>query len=535
MASKLTSLTLTALTILPLPALAAAEPKVFGLEFTKVKKDVTPAMSNLQRRAGTVQEGLYNAQNMYIANISIGTPPQNISVQLDTGSSDLWVPYTDADICADQGCSVWGSFDYRASKTFQEETDGPPFDIYYGDNSQYDGVYFTDTLSVGDATLGDLIMGLVTESNGVEGIEADDNFGVMGIGFDIGEAGADLYGDQPYPDVVSQLKRSGKIQTRSYSLWLNGVDATTGSILFGAVDSSKYTPPLLGLPVVGSNSSDYSKLDRLTVEFTSLSLSDKKGVSKLGSGDFVLPALLDSGTTVTQLQSDLAQAVWDSIGAVLDPGADDNTTPLVACDMNTAQASYIFGFGGDNGPKINVSVSQLVTPLPGVTFKDGSDACQFGIEKSPDGTIILGDTFLRSAYVVYDLDNKQIAIANTNLNGGAPNIQEISGSSIPGVSTVLSSMTLPASLSQASAALTTELGKPTAEATPTLPANGRLSLTALPGKASFTAESTSTRGASAHHNAATNNARPSGDAAFAVTGVVSLLTVLGGSFFVLRS
>lgn len=531
MASKLTYLTLAALTVLPLPTLTAAEPKVLGLEFTKVKKDVTPAMSNLQRRAGTVQEGLYNAQNLYIANISIGTPPQNMSVQLDTGSSDLWVPFTNAAICAYQGCSVWGSFNWHDSQTFQEEDDAPPFIIGYGDHSQYEGAYFTDTLSVGEATLGNVVMALVTDSIGVIG-GPDANNGLLGIGFDIGESEAELSGDQPYLGVVSQLKKSGKIRTRSYSLWLNDVDATSGSILFGGVDTSKYTAPLLGLPIVGSNSSEYSKLDRLTVEFTSLSLSDKKGTNKLGSDDFVLPALLDSGTTVTQLQADLTQAVWDSIGAVVDPEIDP-TTPFVACDLTNAQASYIFAFGGDNGPKINVSVSQLVTPVPGLRFKDGTDACQFGIEKSPDGTIILGDTFLRSAYVVYDLDNKQIAMANTNLNGGAPNIQEISGSSIPGVSTVLSSMTLPASLSEATAAVTTEFGEQTAQATPTLDADGRLTLTVAPGKASFTAQST--RGASAHHNAANNNVRPSGDVAFAVFGVVSLLTVLGGSFFVLCS
>lgn len=532
MVSKLTYFWLAALSNIPLPTLAAAQPKVFALDFTKVKKDVTSTMSNLQRRAGTAEEALYNAQQLqYIANISIGTPPQNLSVQLDTGSSDLWVPYTYSDICAQQGCSLWGSFDYQGSETFQPEADAPDFRIAYGDNSQYGGEYFTDSLSVGEATLGDVVMALVIESLGVVGIGPEYSNGVMGIGFDIGESEAELSGDKPYLGVVSQLKKSGKIKTRSYSLWLNDVDATTGSILFGGVDTSKYTAPLLGLPIVGSNSSDYSKLDRLTVEFTSLSLSDKKGVSKLGSDDFVIPALLDSGTTATQLQTDLAQAMWDSIGAVVDPVIDE-TLPLVACDLSTAQASYIFAFGGDNGPKINVSVSQLVFPLPGVTFKDGTDACSFGIEKSPDGTVILGDTFLRSAYVVYDLDNKQIAMANTNLNGGSPNIQEISGSSIPGVSTVLSSMTLPASLGGATAAITTEIGKQSAEATPTLPANGRLTLTDVPGKPSFTAHST--KGASPHHNAA-NNVRPSGDVALTVLGVVSLLTILSGSFFILRS
>lgn len=367
--------TLAALSLLLIFTSAAAEPKVWGLEFTKVKKAVDPAMSGLQRRAGTVTEELYNSQLLYIANILIGSPAQNLSVQLDTGSSDLWVPAYSADFCLREGCNVWGAFDYEASGTFQSQDETGSFVIAYGDNSEYRGFYFQDTLSVGSASLDDANMALVVEAEGVVGAGPESNNGVMGIGFDLGESAAELFNVKPYTGIVSQLKRSGKINTRSYSLWLNDADATSGSILFGGVDTSKYTPPLLGLPIVGSNSSNYDKIDRLTVEFTSLSLSDQKGTNKLGSGDFVLPALLDSGTTTTMLQEDLAQAVWDEVGAVVDPELSDSL-PLVSCDLGKVSASFAFAFGGDNGPKINISISQLTTELQGITFKDGTDACK---------------------------------------------------------------------------------------------------------------------------------------------------------------
>lgn len=109
-------------------------------------------------------------------------------------------------------------------------------------------------------------------------------------------------------------------------------------------------------------------------------------------------------------------------------------------------------------------------------------------------------------------------MANTNLNGGAPNIKEII-SDIPGVSTTLASMTLPATLSQATEAVSTELGglAPTAEVTPTLAANGRL--TAVPGKASITASPAS-------------NAEPQRE--FAIFGIPSLLSVLASSSFILN-
>lgn len=518
MAHSLLYPTLAALAFLPLNAFSAAEPKVLGLDFVKVKRDVGISGSNLQRRQqGSVTEALYNAQLLYIANVSIGNPPQNLSLQLDTGSSDLWVPSVNSDLCAQGGCSDYGSFDTSVSATFQPQENAPDFHALYGDNSEYAGFYGTDAISVGGVAVDNAVFGVVENSANVVG----GGNGLMGISFDIGEFQfVEGQLTTPYNGFVTQLKQNGAIKTRSYSLWLNDVNAQSGSVLFGGVDTSKYTPPLLGLPMVGTNSSNYKKIDRLAVEFTGVSLADEKGTTPLGSS-FVLPALLDSGSSIISLQDDLAQQILDTAGAVIDPATQYT---LVNCDLQNAQAAYIFNFGGDSGPKINVSLSQLVSQLPGVKFRDGSQACEFGIQKSTDGTIILGDTFLRSAYVVYDLDNKQIAMAQTNLNGGAANIQEISGSSIPDVSTVLPSMALPATLAAATAAATADLGGPIAS--PTVGENGIQTLSETPGKASFTASSSS-----GGKKGAASTVSVSGEFVFATVGVVSLLTVLGGSTF----
>lgn len=117
------------------------------------------------------------------------------------------------------------------------------------------------------------------------------------------------------------------------------------------------------------------------------------------------------------------------------------------------------------------------------------------------------------------LDNKQIALANTNLDGGAPSIQEI-GDSIPGVATTISSIPLPATLTVPE--ISTAFAEHTAEVSPTLAANGRL--TDLPGKASITAEATG------KHSGATST-EPGGG--WMVLGLASLLAVVAGSSFAL--
>jgi hypothetical protein len=65
----------------------------------------------LQKRASnTVTAALGNAEQagLYFANITVGTPGQDLQVQIDTGSSDTWVPSSSASICSNQregGCS----------------------------------------------------------------------------------------------------------------------------------------------------------------------------------------------------------------------------------------------------------------------------------------------------------------------------------------------------------------------------------------------------------------------------------------------
>jgi hypothetical protein len=71
---------------------------------------------------------------------------------------------------------------------------------------------------------------------------------------------------------------------------------------------------------------------------------------------------------------------------------------------------------------------------------DGTKICLFGIAPAGSSSAVLGDTFIRSAYLVYDLSNNEISIAQTKFNTTASNVVEITtgSSAVPDATAVAS-------------------------------------------------------------------------------------------------
>lgn len=74
-------------------AILADDLKVLGIDLVRVKSHPFA----LQPRPEPGSEQLLTADALYVANFSVGRPPQQLLLQLDTGSSDLWVPAADSD------------------------------------------------------------------------------------------------------------------------------------------------------------------------------------------------------------------------------------------------------------------------------------------------------------------------------------------------------------------------------------------------------------------------------------------------------
>jgi hypothetical protein len=170
-------------------------------------------------------------------------------------------------------------------------------------------------------------------------LTAVDSIGVMGISFASGETICWEHDecDRIVPTVVDQLKAAKYTQRNAYSMYLNDLQSDSGSILFGAIDTAKYSGPLIALPMQPDgqgNVTDFS------VSLTSVSIHTADGkTQKLSSPDLAVPALLDSGTYDTELPASIANAIISGMGAVYSDGSN-----IVPCRYTYADATIIFGF-----------------------------------------------------------------------------------------------------------------------------------------------------------------------------------------------
>lgn len=153
-----------------------------------------------------------------------------------------------------------------------------------------------------------------------------------------------------------------------------------------------------------------------------------------------MPVILDSGTTLTYLPDDMANELATGVGA----SESRQAGVFVPCDLMNSPATINFGFGNSNGPKIQVQISEFVIPYPPLsdgstpTDDNGKPICQWGIMPAGDSPNLFGDTFLRSAYVVYDLSTNNIGIAQTVFNATNSDVKDITGSQLPGASSTAS-------------------------------------------------------------------------------------------------
>lgn len=324
-----------------------------------------------------------------IYHIDVNVGKSKCTVSLDTGSSDLWV-------WGQSGSGEGGHYDSSLGKNT-----GQKFEISYLDLTSSNGDYYTDSFGFnGENILKDFQFGVVSQSN-------DNGYGILGIADRNQEASLNSGGSE-YDNLPWALKKQGVIKLASYSLWINsGGDKSEGTILFGGKDSSKYQGDLTTYPVDKSANGLAITLDNMSIDGKSINVG--------------APVLLDSGTT----GGILPKEVMNHFDEIFKPNKVTPSNGLVERYVDCEQPTdkFIeFDFGKN---KIKASYQDVI-----MKFEEGK--CMLGFTDYQD-RYILGDAFLRNAYVYYDLDNQEISLAQSQNSGGghSPSNSTSSGGSSP--------------------------------------------------------------------------------------------------------
>jgi len=235
----------------------------------------------------------------------------------------------------------------NSSQTFT--TVSPEFNISYAGNaSEYaSGVYFKDTFAIGqpDAEAEVYIqMGLASDVS----IGLSAYGGVLGLGYPGNEA---TY--YTYPTLMEQLVDVGLTNSMLYSLYLDDIHDSSGSILFGGIDTEKYYGTLYSMPVNQDVDGNYTAFN---VTLSSISFSSNGGLTTQSLTDqtFSLDVIVGGGGMYLPL--DIVTQIYANMNVkVID------TAPYIDCKY--ANASYL-SFGFLSGSIVNVTLTSLVLPIP---------------------------------------------------------------------------------------------------------------------------------------------------------------------------
>ncbi|KAG5355177.1 Acid protease [Yarrowia sp. B02] len=291
---------------------------------------------NPGKAGSTPHANLKNHLIYYDTNITIGTPPQQFTVDLDTGSSDLWV--------AADGSK--GAYNPKKSSTYQDYK--PGFGISYGDGSHASGDWVKDTVTFGGASVPQFVFAAASSVNS--------ELQIFGIGYTGNEA-SNYQSEQngqtfQYDNFPIRLAKDGVIDTPAYSLFLDSLDSSTGSVLFGGVDTSKFSGDLAILKTLAEDGQTKPKEFLVTLDSVDVEVNGKTH----NALDKTRHVLLDSGTTLTYLPTETYKTLINALGIYDDYNYGPGATKSQIDKLKEQKAVVAYKF---QGKKIEVPVSEL--------------------------------------------------------------------------------------------------------------------------------------------------------------------------------
>ncbi|OMJ75452.1 hypothetical protein SteCoe_25421 [Stentor coeruleus] len=349
-----------------------------SIDISKVKRP-----ENLQGSSSS----LYNYKEVYYTgNLTIGTPPQNFSLIIDTGSSYLWIESSSCVLCV----SFPHKFNSQVSSTFENKNIKKTFQ--YGGGEVVVGNLSKDIVSIGDGNTKISCKSYFVLAYQVSEFNVQIYDGILGLGF------KGLSDD--YPTLMDSLKSSGIIDQRIFAMYLNRVGVIFGPEGYGTKPSN--------LEIGGYSLAEYSYNNTFAV---TVDIDTSPGYwqaeiykIKLGSFKTSLPLVIfDSGTTLIGIPLDKFVEISEFLSTY---GCTLNIYNEIGCSCFVASTFYFEFYM--NSVILEIPTENLWYNTQGLCY----------LLASPMNTNfwIIGEVFLQNYYTVYDLDNKQIKFAPVYAN-----------------------------------------------------------------------------------------------------------------------
>ncbi|RYP41487.1 hypothetical protein DL767_000992 [Monosporascus sp. MG133] len=318
------------------------------------------------------------------------TMPGPQFVQLDTGSFELWVNPECSSLSGlsdRKFCEAVGHYEPSASSTSVQLAGTKT--LVYGIGSariQYvaDDIRLSGTGQHSTILRALLFLTLGPEAHlnrvqfGVGMKTKDELSGILGLGHGHGV-------NLDYKNFVDQLEDQGITDTKAFSLALGGKMEQEGLVIFGGLDTGKFSGTLKTLPIIPAEKSP-DGAPRYWVDMNHISLTPPSNRTKRYENT-TMAVFLDSGATLTLFPPEIAHAIAADFGA---ESPDVTGMYPVDCSLSTVPGTIDFAF---DGITIRVPYSELVREFQTAL----GETCYLGIGPHED-FVLLGDTMLRSTY-----------------------------------------------------------------------------------------------------------------------------------------
>mmetsp|Transcript_8309 Transcript_8309/g.18615 ORF Transcript_8309/g.18615 Transcript_8309/m.18615 type:complete len:439 (+) Transcript_8309:97-1413(+) len=367
-----------------------------------------------QKEEGVVLHDLKNAQ--YYGVLKIGSPAQEFQMVFDTGSSDLWVPSTTC-TTKSSNCSAKKAFDSTASTSYAEVAEGAKndFNIVYG-SGPVTGKYGVDEITLADDyTVKKQTFAQVDATDGLGQVYLHAKFdGILGLGFDT------ISRNPGVNTLIPNLKEGKVLDQAVFAFYLG--DESDGELAIGGYDENRMQGEITWVDLI------YPAY--WLVEMGQIKFGDTV-ISKGKSG-----GIMDTGTSLIYGPQAQVMPIAKSVGAQFVPQVG-----LFMVKCGTVLPDLEFTIGGKAlkipGDKLLIkddSGKYCFMGMAVMQFAEDSEVDTLGEEleekvvgemknlagapvtpvppQYQGNTWLMGDSFLRQFYSIYDYTNKKFGMAD---------------------------------------------------------------------------------------------------------------------------